>query len=160
MAIHVRALFTHDARARLLCVNEPGSEVPAPRLFFGRTRAGNLWRLRADLPASLVAELEALCADEPVGLEFHNAPRHIEAYMRLLGSHAPVRRQWTGPAYRFTAYPEPSRSLLAITETSAESLWGGFEELRAELPTFQPFVALVEKGRAVSVCRSVRITPA
>jgi predicted GNAT family acetyltransferase len=64
-----------------------------------------------------------------------------------------------GPAYRFTQYPEPSRPLLAITETNAEMLQGGFEELVAELPDWQPFLALVEDGRAVSVCRSVRITP-
>ncbi len=39
-------------------------------------------------------------------------------------------------------------------------LRGGFEELVAELPDWQPFVALVEESRAVSVCRSVRITAA
>jgi len=158
MDIHVRALFTHDARSRLLFVNELGNEAPAPRLFLGRTPAGNLWRFRADLPESLVEELEALCVDEPAGMEFGSAPRRLEAYVRLLDSHAPVRKHWTGPAYRFTEYIEPSRPLLAITETNAENLRGGFEELVAELPISQPFVALIEEGRAVSVCRSVRIT--
>ena len=38
-------------------------------------------------------------------------------------------------------------------------LRGGFEELVEELPDWQPFLAIVEEGRAVSVCRSVRITP-
>ena len=158
MDIHVRVLFTHDARSRLLFVNELGSEGPAPRLFLGRTPAGNLWRFRADLPESLVEELEALCVDEPAGMEFGSAPRRLEAYVRLLDSHGPVRKHWTGPAYRFIEYIEPSRPLLAITETNAESLRGGFEELVAELPISQPFVALIEEGRAVSVCRSVRIT--
>ena len=87
-------------------------------------------------------------------------PRHVEAYVRLLDGHAPVRKRWAGPAYHFTEYPEPSRPLLAITETNAELLRGGFEELTAEPPASQPFVALLEEGRAVSVCRSVRITPA
>jgi RimJ/RimL family protein N-acetyltransferase len=64
-----------------------------------------------------------------------------------------------GPAYQFTEYFEPSRPLLAITETNAERLRGGFEKLIAELPAWQPFLALVEESRAVSVCRSVRITP-
>ena len=160
MAIHVQALFTHDAHARLLFVNEPGGGVPAPRLFFGRTRAGNLWRFRADLPEILIEELEALCVDEPVGIEFHSPPRHFEAYVRLLETHAPVQELWMGPAYHFTEYLEPSRPLLAITETNAERLRGGFEELVAELPDWQPFLAIVEESRAVSVCRSVRITPA
>jgi RimJ/RimL family protein N-acetyltransferase len=159
MAIHVQALFTHDAHSRLLFVNEPGGGDPAPRLFLGRTRAGNLWRFRADLPEILIEELEALCVDEPVGKEFRSPPRHFAAYVRLLETHAPVHKLWMGPAYQFTAYFEPSRPLLVITETNAERLLGGFEELVAELPAWQPFLALVEESRAVSVCRSVRITP-
>ncbi|MFL6207365.1 MAG: GNAT family N-acetyltransferase [Pyrinomonadaceae bacterium] len=161
MTMHVRALFTHDARVRLLFVNEPGgSATPAPRLFFGRTRTGNLWRFRADLPASLIEELAALCAAEPVEMELHAQPRHFETCMRLLDGHAPVQRVETGPAYHFTEYRAPVRPLMTITETNVELLHGSFEELIEELPTWQPFVALVEEGRAVSVCRSVRITPA
>jgi hypothetical protein len=159
MVMHVHVLFTHDAHARLLLVNEPGGGAPAPRLFLGRTRAGNLWRFRADLPESLMAELAALCVDEPVGMEFHRPPRHGAAYVRLLETHAPVHKLWMGPAYHFTEYVEPSRPLHALTETNAEILRGGFEELVPELPAWQPFLALVEEGRAVSVCRSVRITP-
>jgi hypothetical protein len=159
MVLHVQALFTHDARSRLLFVNEPGGGAPAPRLFFGRTRAGNVWRFRADLPDILMAQLEALCVDEPVGMELHGTPRHVEAYVRLLETHAPVHRRWMGPAYHFTEYLEPSRPVLAITETNAEMLRGGFEDLVAELPDWQPFLAVVEERRAISVCRSVRITP-
>ena len=160
MAIHVQALFIHDSNSRLLLVNEPDGGGPAPRLYLGRTRTGNLWRFRADLPASLIQELEALCANEPAPAEFSAAPRHIEEYLRLLKTHAPVRKLYMGPAYHFTEYPEPSRPLQAIAETDAKILCGGFEKLIAELPAWQPFLAIVEEGRAVSVCRSVRITPA
>jgi len=160
MSIHVRALFTHDTESRLLFVNEPDSAViAAPRLFLGRTRAGNVWRLRADLPEKLSEELDALCADEPVDIEFNQPPRHVETYVRLLEEHAPVRRQEMGPAYHFPQSVMPSRHLLAITEENAERLQGGFEELVAEVSTWQPFVAFIEENRAVSVCRSVRITP-
>ena len=38
-------------------------------------------------------------------------------------------------------------------------LRGGFEKLVEELPDWQPFVAVMEGGRAASVCRSVRLTP-
>jgi RimJ/RimL family protein N-acetyltransferase len=160
MAIHVQALFTHDAHSRLLLVNEPGGGTPAPRLFLGRTREANLWRFRADLPEALIEELAALCMDEPIGKALHDPPRHVEAYVRLLETHVPVHELWMGPAYRFTQPLEPSRPVLTITETNAESLRGGFEELIAELPDWQPFVALIEGRQAVSVCRSVRITPA
>src|SRR5262245_47335116 len=151
MAMHVQTLFTHDAHARLLLVNEPGGGAPAPRLFLGRTRAGNLWRLRADLPASLIEALEALCVDEPVGMAFHRNPRHVAAYVRLLDTHAPVHNLGMGPAYHCMAYPEPSRPLRALTATHAERLWGGFEALIAELPAWQPFLALVEEGRGVGL---------
>ena len=156
--LHVRALFRHDARSRLLTVNEPDGGGPAPRLFFGRTREGNLWRFRADLPESLVGELEALCLDEPPAAELQGEPRHAEAYVRLLETHAPARGTEAGPAYRFAEYPEPKGALSAVTEANADCLHGGFEKLVEELPTYQPFVALLSEGRAVSVCRSVRVT--
>ncbi len=161
MNIHVRALFTHNTESRFLLVNEPGGPaVPAPRMFLGRTRAGNVWRFRADLPESIIEELGALCADEPVGTEFDKPPRHIETYVQRLQKHAPVQRMEMGPAYHFPKdVMPPSRHLLAVTEKNAEMLQGGFEELVAELSTWQPFVALIEENRAVSVCRSVRITP-
>lgn len=159
MSIHVRALFTHDDESRIAFVNEPDSAtIPAPRLFLGRTRAGNDWRFRADLSEELCERLNAQCADEPsVNVEL--PPRHLEAFVRLLETNAQVREISSGPAYRFTAYPTPSNPLLVVTENNAEVLQGGFEKLVEELPTWQPFVALIVQNRAVSVCRSVRITP-
>lgn len=159
MAAHARALFTHDAHSRLLCVNEPGGGGPAPRLFLGRTGRGNLWRFRADLPGRLVERLEALCRDEPVSRELPGRPRHAATYTRLLEAHAPVREVEAGPAYRFAEYPEPGRPPLTLAEEDAGVLRGGFEGLVEELPLWRPFLALLEGGRAVSVCRSVRITP-
>lgn len=159
MDIHVRALFTHDGRSRLLSVNEPwGGGAPAPRLFLGRTREGNLWRFRSDLPAALTDELEALCADEPAGAEPDSPPRHAEEYARLLGNHAPVRGRVAGSAFYFDEYAEPSRPLLVVEESNVAVLRGGFEEFAEEPSSAQPFVAVAEGGRAVSVCRSVRVT--
>jgi ribosomal protein S18 acetylase RimI-like enzyme len=160
MSVHVRALFTHNAESRLLFVNEPDSAVtPAPRLFMGRTRAGNVWRFRADLPENLIRELDSLCADEPpLKTEFDEPPQSVERYVRLLENHAPVESVSAGPAYHFSENITPTRQPVAITENEAERLQGGFEEFVAELPAWQPFVALIEGQRAVSVCRSVRIT--
>jgi hypothetical protein len=161
MDAHVRALFTHDARSRLLLVNDPwGGGSQAPRLFLGRTAAGHLWRLRADLPDSLAGELESLCAAEPPDAEPRGAPRQADALVRVLETHAPAGVVEAGPAYRFAEYPEPARPLLAVTEENAECLRGGFEELLEELHARPPFLAVVEGGRAVSVCRSVRVTRA
>lgn len=160
MRVHVRALFTRDGESRTLFVNEPdGAVTPAPRLFMGRTRAGNVWRLRAGLPEKLCEELDGLCADEPPSdAEFERPPRQLEKLVRLLEGDAPVREISGGPAYWFAEHMTPSRPLLPVTENNAEALRGGFEKLTEELPAWQPFVALVEGNRAASVCRSVRIT--
>ena len=159
--IQVRALFIHDAESRMLVVNEPDSAVaPAPLLFLGRTRTGNVWRFRADLPERLTQELDKLCADEPpITTDFGEPPRHAEKYVRLLEKHARVETVSTGPAYYIPEDIAASRQPIAVTEEDADKLQGGFEKLIAELRTWQPFVAFIEEGRAVSVCRSVRITP-
>ena len=165
MNIHVQALFTQNSESRLLFVNEPGGTTTAraSRMFLGRTRAGNVWRFRTDLPENLCEELAALCADEPVVEEFGDEPpRYAENYLRLLEQHAPVAQQKpeTGPAYQFTEYAKQSnRAVVIVTENNAaEILRGGFEDFASELPDWQPFVAFVENNRAVSICRSARIT--
>ena len=91
--IQASALFIHNPESRLLYVNEPdGVAVPAPRLFLGRTREGNVWRFRAGLPEKLYDELSALCADEPpIDGEFNTPPRHLEKFIRLLERAAPVQ---------------------------------------------------------------------
>jgi hypothetical protein len=161
MSIHVHALFTHNAESGLLFVNEPDSAVaPAVRLFLGRTQTGNVWRFRADLPESLIEELNLLCADEPpLNTAFDEPPRHREKYLQLLEKHAPVERVSTGPAYHFPENIAQSGQVVALKENDSERLAGSFEKLIEELPTWQPFVAQFDGNRAVSVCRSVRITP-
>jgi len=161
MNIHVLALFTHDRESRLLFVNQPdGAAAPTPRFFLGRTRAGNVWRFRADLPENLREQLNELCTEEPpLDNEFCEQPRHLAEMVNLLSNHEPVRQTSSGPAYHFTDSQIPSKPLLAVMQDNAEVLQGGFEKLIDELPKWQPFVAVIEENRAVSVCRSVRITP-
>lgn len=164
MEIHVSALFTHNAESRIVFVNEPESNeavtvATAPRLFLGRTREGNSWRFRADLPDALCDELNALCADEPpLEGEFNSPPLHLEKIIHLLEQNAFVEEISSGPAYFFGDYQNSSENPITITENNAEVLQGGFEKLFEELHSWQPFVALIEKKKAVSVCRSVRIT--
>lgn len=162
MDLHIRALFTHNAESRLLCVNEPDSPLaPAPRMFFGRTHAGNIFRFRDDLPGGLAEELSMLCTDEPPVVDNFNVPPvHLKKYLQLLETHMPVKGIEMGPAYHFAKnITPPSATLLAVTENNAGVLHGGFQAMVAELAAWQPFVALIEQGRAVSICRSVRITP-
>jgi RimJ/RimL family protein N-acetyltransferase len=157
MKIHVEALFTHDANRRLRDINEPGG-APAPRFFLGRTAVGNIWRFRYDVPEALVEQLEILCADEPLTRDLRAKPKHYEAYIRLLQTDATVQRVWMGPAYRVRVEPRPPAHVVRITHENAELLRFGFAGLITELTDNQPFLAVVREGRAVSVCRSVRIT--
>lgn len=163
MTTHVETLFTHDVFSRLQFVNEPWADntvsIPAPRFFLGRTATGNVWRFRSDVPLTLVEQLEELCANEPVMLPLQKFPKYFEEYMRLLEGHQPSQHVWSGPAYHLANPPRLSPSWIPITAANAESLGAGFEKIRTELETAQPFVGIVEDGCVVSICRSVRIAP-
>ena len=155
----MRALFTHDDRGRLRRVNEPdGAE--APRFFLGRTAAGHLRRFRFDLPQSLARQLEAVCLGEPVADELGREPAHSAEYLRLLETHAPVRKVWAGPTYLFPdSVARPSREAVMVTSENADVLRGGFADWIADVPRGRPFLAALHEGQAVSICCSVRATP-
>jgi len=160
MKQHVEALFTHDERTgRMLRVNEPGG-FEAPRFFLGRTAEGVLLRFRADLPDEIVRSLESLSRTESNDISTRE-PVHADEYRKILESHSPLSGVWLEQAFVF---PDESRAnsptrVVRIGEENSDILRGGFEDWIAEAALRQPFVAVVEDGRAVSVCASVRITP-
>ena len=158
MRLHVEALYAHDDRSRIEAINQWNGGV-APRFFLGRTKAGNLCRLRTDVPDDLAAELENLCNDEPLTNELA-APVHQEEYARLLSSHLPIEQIWTGPAYWFSTDVVPSVQSVEISEVNADLLRGGLQDWLADVPHRRPFMAMIENDHAVSVCASVRITNA
>src|SRR2546423_4416292 len=122
MERHVRALFTHDDRGRLRLVNEPdGAE--APHFFLGRTAEGNVWRFRFDLPESLAGQLEAVCLEEPAAGVLRQEPAHLKEYLRLLETHSPLQKIWTGPAYLFPdGVVRSSREAVTVTVENADVL--------------------------------------
>ena len=67
-----------------------------------------------------------------------------------------------GPAYLVPVKPaaesSPESLSVLVTRQNEELLAGGFDWLIAELDDAQPCMAAVSGGRAVSVCRSVRLT--
>ncbi|MDF2661982.1 MAG: hypothetical protein K0Q94_4773 [Paenibacillus sp.] len=157
MEFHVKALFTHDRNDRLLTINEPWpGEALAPRFFLGRTIEGTtLCRFRHDVPGKLVEQMESLCADEPAVKDFRTMPKHAEEYLSLLQG----ERFTMGPCFLVPNETVPSIQTVSITrENMKDMLRGGFEWLSSEIDYAQPCIALVLEGRAVSICRSVRIT--
>lgn len=157
MELHVEALFTQDRNKRLRTINEPWpGETSAPRFFLGRTVEGTtVCRFRYDLPEQLVERLKLLCADEPLVTDFRMKPKHITSYIRLLQG----ERFTMGPCFVIPREAEPTMQVVSVTrENMLNYLHGGFEWLTSEIDYAQPCIALVIENRAVSICRSVRIT--
>lgn len=157
MQQRVEAHYIHDDRGRIISINQWDGGM-APRFYLGRTAAGNLWRFRADLPNEFVAELQALCEQEPVVSELTRPLKHLDTYIRLLASHAPIQKIWAGPAYWFATDVLPIERPVTITQENAHLLHGGFEAWLPDVPHRQPFLAIVKDDQAISLCASVRIT--
>jgi hypothetical protein len=159
MRLHVEASYAHDARQRIRSTNEWKAR-PAPRFFLGRTSAGNLWRVRTDLPEELARALEERCNEEPVASEPPRTPRQQQELVRLLAEHLPVERIRAGPAYSLFEPIAPSARSVAISAASAALLRGGLHDWVDDLVHVQPCWGVIEEGRVVSLCASVRITGA
>ena len=151
--MHVEALLPHDSRSRIEYWN--GDDV-SPRFFLGRTDKGNLWRFRTDLPDEICEALEALCKAEPTNIS--EPPRYKDDYMRILSAHTPIERVWNGPDYWFADEIASTDGPIAITDENAYLLQNGLEAWVPDVSGQQPFMAMIEEGRAVSVCASVCIS--
>ena len=159
MRIHVDALFTHDAKGRMLRINEPRGAI-APRIFVGRTGDGYDLRARADVSVETLERVRALVTEEPSSAPLAQRPRCGDAIVALLASQAPVQRVWSGPAYSIDpdVLPESPKTV-RVFSANAELL-NSFPDWRDEVDERQPFLVAVEDDVAVSLCCSVRITPA
>ncbi|HEV3050049.1 MAG TPA: GNAT family N-acetyltransferase, partial [Longimicrobium sp.] len=158
MRLHVQALFTHDARGRMVRVNEAGGG-PAPRFFLGRTRHGRVWRFRADVDDALALQLEALCRAEPAADERLAPPYGTEAYQALLARAAPVARTWTGPAYRVPPGVAAAPDAVLVTEENRDLLRPHMQAWLGDVASCHPMLAVLDGARAVCLCASVRRTP-
>jgi GNAT acetyltransferase-like protein len=152
------ALFVYDARQRMVSINEPEADNPAPRFFLGRSLAGNLWRIRYDLPDDLSNELERLAASEPVVSDLRESPYHQMTYMELLAAHAPISGTSAGPAYYLPKFDLPNRALL-VTDANRGLVQTHFPWLYSHLEGYSPAAVMVDDGVAVTACSSVRLTP-
>jgi hypothetical protein len=159
MAIQAATLFTHDEKGRIRETNEP-EPSRAPRLFLGRTKGGNVWRFRDDLPDDLMGRLEALVSSEPAAADLREAPIHEDQFRNVLRADAEVGRMSAGPAYRFPdTSPRATTRTVVIHPSNAVLLEDGFRWLISQLTACQPCIAVVEQGAAVSVCWSSRFGP-
>jgi hypothetical protein len=157
MRARVTGLFRHDERGRTVAVNQwDGGELP--RFYLARTTRGNTWRIRADVPDDTAMALQRLAAEEPPLGSLEERPGHEAEYCRVLSGKAGSIETGTGLVYRVAAELTPACRPVVIDEANADLLRGGLEDWLPDVPHRQPMVAVIEDGRAVSICASVRIT--
>lgn len=156
MERHIEAIFTHDEAGRVIGINALEGGTP-PRFFLGRTAAGHLWRFGKDVPNALAHDLEALCRKEPITNPVPRAPAFEAEYLRLVSFHGAVERVWNGPDWLLPEEVGKSEAT-PINASTAHLLESNMADWLPDVGHSHPFMAAVEKGRAVSVCASVRIT--
>ena len=157
--IEIDALFTHDTRRRIVRVNEHDGE-PAPRFFFGRTRQGNVWRVRHDVPQHIAQRLETLAAAEPVGDDLHLPPVRFDAMHDALGVARPPADEYE-LSYRFPDELPDSAGAIRITPENVsllDRLVGDVADAREGLDHGVIWTAMMANGAAVSHCYSCRLT--
>jgi RimJ/RimL family protein N-acetyltransferase len=160
MALHIRALFRMDDRDRLLSSNEPDPPSPPPRLYLGRTTAGNVWRFHHDLPHDLARDFASLLRAEPAATDLTQPPHCLEAMRTLLTRHAAMTEVSMGPAWHFPEHiPPPRHDVIHITPENDTVVRDIFPTLANDLPYSQPCLAILHEDRLASICFSARNTP-
>jgi hypothetical protein len=152
MRIQIETLFTHDARGRLVRVNEPNGKA-APRFFLGTTPDGNEWRVRHDVDNEIAFELESLCRAEPIR---DVAPVESTRYEELLARVGPAESIWAGPAYWFERELPDAPAAVPITDDNRDLLRPHLEEWLVDVGYREAMFAVVLDGHAVSIAASVR----
>ena len=156
MKIQVEALFTQDENRHLQRINEPTGDLePAPRFFFGYTNEGSICKFRHDLPDNVVAQLKEVAA-EPFLMNFQKIPKNHRQFEDILQSHAPIERVWVGPAYRFPEQITPPSNVIRLSREDAGLLKEDLANIRSELNSSHPCLAIIKDSQVVSICRSVR----
>ncbi len=156
MELHVRALYTMDQNERLSAVNEPwGGGKRAPVFCLARPRKGRVLPFfRDDVPEKLRELALALCRREPEDAPPLSLPAGAAAYCALFAGEPEAERCYLVPESR------PDAGAIFLTEETLPLFaQGEFSWLREEFPSTLPCAGWLDGSRAVSVCRSVRITP-
>ncbi len=159
MRKRIATLYRCNDRGRILALNYfAGGAVP--RFHLMRTALGNIARYRHDVPDDLVARLERICECEPVVDPPTRVPALCAEYLNALGILPANDERWSGPAYMIERDAPPLVAPIAINKKNAHLLRGKLEEWLPDVQHGQPLMAVIEDGRAVSLCASVRISNA
>lgn len=158
--IQLATLFTCDGAGRMIADNEPDGE-PAPRFFLERTRMGNTWRVRHDVPDHVADQLDALAAAEPVTGDLRSSPVRLAAILDALRGDREPMIGHHGPAYRFPAIIPATTGVTRISRENLQLLSRVVSDLDAldrDFDAVEPWMAVVMDGVSVATCFSVRLS--
>ena len=164
--IQIKTLFDYTSDERLLTLREPDRDEserrPAPRFFMGRTQEGNLWRFRQELPDNLVNALADICQREPAANSLAKPPQYRADIRAILENHAPITKEYRGPAFSIPDPIQPAANILTITKDNAYLLkkyfsWAYPYKMDSNLGN-SPITAAVHKGNAVAICFCSRLS--
>ncbi len=158
LKIQVETLFKTDAVGRLRVVNEPYSDSSptAPSLFVGTARTGSIVRFSSDLPEHVCRRIEALIVDHPHVGDFELDPPYLDDLMDMMRPQLKTDRVWKGPAYRFPKSMKSPKLGVRINNENSHLLEAEFADYIPDLMSIGSVAAVVERGRAVSICHSAR----
>ena len=156
MELHVATAYRCDAYGRPQAINEPGTDKPAPRFFMGRTQAGNVVRLRDNIPPALARELEQSAAREPLAYDFEDTPREQWSITHALRRHGAVTETYRGPAFTFPTDIASPEGVRLLAPADAHLLHPELFEWVPDVAAGRDCHAAFEDGVAVSICYSSR----
>ena len=148
-ALQLQTLFELNAEGRIVSTREPNPS-PGPAFALVRSSIDCAWAIRADVPDELAGELDRLAREEGATSNSRDTPKHAERYLELLGGETEC-----GPVFTFpNAFVEFS-GLVAIEDVRL--LEGNFHGwVSDEISGRSPILAIVEDGKAVSICFCAR----
>ena len=122
MELHTAALFHHDDAGRITGTNDGEPPGIAPRLYLGRTREGDVWRFRNDLPDDLVAELTNILETKPTTIDLWQPPVALPRLQNILTKYGCEENAHMGPAVRFPTRLPESTDVVVLDVANIETV--------------------------------------
>ncbi|MCF6411043.1 GNAT family N-acetyltransferase [Pseudalkalibacillus salsuginis] len=148
MEIQTEVLFNIDNLKKITGLNEP-TETPAPFLFIGRTKTGNIIRFNKSFSEFEESKILKLVDDR---IDSMNLGKLIINVSKL----RQISSVWMGPAYVFPEGFNMTSNATKITNDNKDLLLKEFPHLIDDFEWRQPIYAIMQDGKAVSICSSAR----
>lgn len=147
---HLETLFVLDGH-RIVSTREP-NPGRGPAFVLIRGAESCAWAIGAGVGDEQAREVVRLALEEQPTSDFRQPPKHLEAYLEILGGEFNA-----GPAFEF---PELLPSVpQAVLIDDVEVLQVSFQGWTAdEIPGRSPIVGIVEQQTLVSVCCCARLS--